>query len=770
MFGSAVPAGKLTLSPPPPPPGCQEIRISGAWIQFAKLTVAAGEMTPFPYIKGVTGCIAMIVEIVELVGKNNEDLQDLAESIGMTIRIIRETVEAHGDTSVTRFHDVCVELQKYLESLIAELNITRCKLKSKKRFLTTKKVSGVIDGYKQRVNDIKADYLVLVTTNSRLAMSEMQDALSATITQAMETAICSLSEIQRAHAAQMCEKFQDLKGYYKRQVRELFPGDIYIGKLVSPSRHDSALEYQDRYCTVECSSTAKIIRVYQHPTDTNEEAILKQFNEVANALINIKHPNIAQIFGICRSPNFPAIIFHGSTQIPFNDYECNLTAKQIIPFYIQLYYDLKSLSEYLSRHVPHNSHSMADEHDVYLNEHGQIVMTVAATYVIGVFITHIHEAPIRYWFDWQSPIEESLPSQINRWSSSLTLQKDSLCNAYDAIKCITEIPAPQTLGPQDTPYAPGSVLTSHGGTLVGKVPIMLDEWVVKWIGENGGTTTTLFSSTSNGIIMVPLPYASTQFYSADICLHSFDGMLDSWIAQASQLQSCICSRGHIDNDRLSLIVYTEFCLHVSPERDCDPFHLCNTFMAEDHHMLSVSITTPSIDYLTNKVSQPVFTWYDTDSEISPVEVEQVFGVKLDVSEYLGILPMSKILLTTISELNADYGFDPACGGTDICKYFGWPLMEILNDSTGDWIPLHGTVSESASVMSDGRYQTLSEVTISPLENAPEGEHAGKASTTTGIATAAQTIDQKLKHGSQAFIIMFIVISAILLSFVVQTYM
>ncbi|KAK0193256.1 hypothetical protein F5146DRAFT_1133924 [Armillaria mellea] len=293
----------------------------GAWIQFAKLTAAAGEMAPFPYIKGVAGCVATILEVIEQAGKNNEDLQDLAESIGTTIRIIKETVEAHGDTSATRFRDVCVDLQTYLESLIAELDTTRRKMKCKRimQFLTTKKVSGVIDGYKQRVNDIRANHLVLVTTDSRLAISQMHDALNAT----------------REHATRIYGRLQNPTGYYKGQVRELFPGDIYITKPVSPSRGDSALEYQDRYGTVECSSTAKIIRVYQHSPD-NDEDILKRFDEVAEALIDLKHPNIAQIFGICRSPNFRAIVFHGSTQISFHDYESNLTAKQIIPFYIQL--------------------------------------------------------------------------------------------------------------------------------------------------------------------------------------------------------------------------------------------------------------------------------------------------------------------------------------------------------------------------------------------------------------------------------------------------
>ncbi|KAK0193249.1 hypothetical protein F5146DRAFT_997866 [Armillaria mellea] len=181
----------------------------GTWIQFAKLTAAAGEMAPFPYIKGVAGCIATILEVIEQAGKNNEDLQDLAESIGTTIRIIKETVEAHSDTSVTHFHDV--------------------KSKRIMQFLTMKKVSGIINGYKQ---------------------------------------------------------------YYKGQVGELFLGDIYIGDLVSPSGHDSALGYHDRYGTVECSSTAKIIHVYQHSPD-NEGAIL----EAPKHHTNLWYLQIAKISG-----------------------------------------------------------------------------------------------------------------------------------------------------------------------------------------------------------------------------------------------------------------------------------------------------------------------------------------------------------------------------------------------------------------------------------------------------------------------------------------
>ncbi|PBL04534.1 hypothetical protein ARMGADRAFT_1022931 [Armillaria gallica] len=147
------------------------------------------------------------------------------------------------------------------------------------------------------------------------------------------------------------------------------------------------------------------------------------------------------------------------------------------------------------------------------------------------------------------------------------------------------------------------------------------------------------------------------------------------------------------------------------------------------------------------MSWPVFTWYDADSEISSVEVEEVFSINLKVSVYSPVLqPTSKTVLTTIPELNANHGFDPVQGGADVCKYFGWPLMEILNGSTGGWMPLHDSVSESASVTSDNRNQTLSELTVSSLEIELEGEHAGKALTRIEITTPVPMRDQKLYHG------------------------
>ncbi|KAK0443637.1 hypothetical protein EV421DRAFT_1804982 [Armillaria borealis] len=92
-----------------------------------------------------------------------------------------------------------------------------------------------------------------------------------------------------------------------------------------------------------------------------------------------------------------------------------------------------------------------------------------------------------------------------------------------------------------------------------------------------------------------------------------------------------------------------------------------------------------------------------------LQVEDIFIVEVVSHEFKArwgsVLP--RMVPLTIPELNAEHGFDPACEGADVCEYFGWPLLEILDSSTGEWI-LNGTISGSASVISDSPDQVLSE--------------------------------------------------------------
>ncbi|KAK0496675.1 hypothetical protein EDD18DRAFT_172073 [Armillaria luteobubalina] len=317
------------------------------WIQIAKVTATVGEMAPLPYIKGAAGCAAMVLEAIEKAGKNDGDLQGLAENIGTTMAIIKEIIEAHGITSAMYFHDICADFQTYLENLLSELNNIQHSLERKRfhRYLKTRKVADTINGFKQRMNDIKANYVVSLMTDARLEMPETRDILSTQITDATEASRLKITSTVNAQSCHIIDEIRSLretqrevrehtslilrqnkKGYLKGEVRDLVPGDIYL--LETEPR-----DHRHGYCTVESSSTVKLIRVYQRHIG-NEEDIMKQLDHDIDVFIRPRHPNIAQVFGVCRSPNLPAIIFHGSMRVPVGKYLDNLPVQDLIPFYV----------------------------------------------------------------------------------------------------------------------------------------------------------------------------------------------------------------------------------------------------------------------------------------------------------------------------------------------------------------------------------------------------------------------------------------------------
>ncbi|PBK71105.1 hypothetical protein ARMSODRAFT_1083362 [Armillaria solidipes] len=206
-----------------------------------------------------------------------------------------------------------------------------------------------------------------------------------------------------------------------------------------------------------------------------------------------------------------------------------------------------------------------------------------------------------------------------------------------------------------------------------------------------------------------------------------DEIVKSWIAQTSKLDSCLRSRGYGDDLGARIIEDVVFDIQFFPKENWysgngwdsddssygdDSFcHICN---AKDryHHAVSLSITAPVIDYETNTLKSWPVVSCSRVCGMDSLKEEDIFTV--EVGGYMlqtqwGCLRES-MLRSTIPELNAEHGFDPACDGADVCEYFGWPLLEFYDSSTGEWIPNH-TVSQSSgpsSVTSDNTGPILSE--------------------------------------------------------------
>ncbi|KAK0472746.1 hypothetical protein IW261DRAFT_1506717 [Armillaria novae-zelandiae] len=713
-----------------------------ACLKIAKLTAAAGEMAPFPFIKGAAQCVVVILETIESAVKNRKDLQELAESIVTTLVVVRDTVIDHGPTSALCFKDFCLDFQTFLSDLLSKLN-NESKSRGIRRLLKAKKISEEISAYRQRVQAAKEDFLIHTTTMTQLTLSDVHNDVTmgfSTLTGSMASERNVISTIKdnieeiRTLGAQQSEEIKDIstrlhgsqqRSLYKGSVLDIIPGDIQIIKAVThSSRNFCTVTYKDSYCTIENSNSQKMIREYIAQGNSREGA-MEKLDQALDFLMKQRHPNLLQIFGVCRSPDFPAIIFHDTTLIPYHQYYNkfhDLPVIQVIQFFSELFQDLQSISDVLpmenyrpSGSIKIYSIFLTDiEAQVCVNKHGKLVFGDLLQY------GRYHLGPLLMFYKQQNGTGK-YQVWYNAYQSGDPLhtgQGIPNFNCYEFQPLQYKLkgqsdPAYCSSDPKDF-YAPGSVLynlesedpSSLHQVLVGRTqpPLHWWDWEIVWHIESSQEQVTNFSSSfDNGPVSIKFSWNNIIRNSTIyICMPWKDSkaIVKSWIAQCDDLQLYI-----IMNVRFYIeIILMDF-------EDNDKFcHICNT-KDQYHDALSLTITAPVIDYDTNTFkSWPVVSCSQVCS-MDPLEERDILSVRVRYSEtktQWRFEESDHMAHLTIPELNTKHGFDPVCHGADVCKHFGWPLFEYLDPSTGEWTP-NDTVSQESSGLSSVISDNIDEI-------------------------------------------------------------
>ncbi len=120
-------------------------------------------------------------------------------------------------------------------------------------------------------------------------------------------------------------------------------------------------------------------------------------------------------------------------------------------------------------------------------------------------------------------------------------------------------------------------------------------------------------------------------------------------------------------------------------KDCQ---LSDTFMAEQPTVY-ISISAPCTDQKTGKIYPPAISFcIDSDPAhlLSRVEVEEMLGVEITLETWWWECMLPQKQLSTIKEINALCGFDPALRGTDICAYFDLLQLQLSScQETGEQV-------------------------------------------------------------------------------------
>ncbi|SJL12463.1 uncharacterized protein ARMOST_15890 [Armillaria ostoyae] len=769
-------------------------------LKIAKLTAAAGEMAPFPFIKGAAQCVVLVLEVIESAGKNEKDLQELAERIVATLVVVRDTAIKHGPTSASCFKDVCLDFQTHMIDLHSKLNSGCRDQRGIWQYLRAKKVSDDINNLRQRVQAIQDSFLIRTTTMTQFALCDVHNDITtgfSTLTGSVEASernitstikdgieeICTLGARQSEDMQNLAARLQGSRqrGLYKGSVWDIIPGDIHIIEPVTRSLTKCrVVRYQDSYCTIENSDTRKVIRKYQASSD--REDAMEQLDQALDFFMKQGHPNLPQIFGVCRSPDLPAIIFllHGTTRVPYSRYIDGLSATRFVKFYFDLFQDLQSVSEDLPmesyRYSGDRLYSVYglvseiandflcviivlknnEEEQVYVNKYGKLVfgdLLCYTHYYLGPFDLSYTQDHGRYSLRRGTGSRASpklLHSQASKWMLSSSSRKEDLQTRYEVIAFghdrsagnvmswtqtfdrhrlqppqykLNGRPDPAYRCPDPKFYAPGSILCnlqdlfSPRRVLVGRARPPPHGW--KWdisLRKGSSWEEVVNLSFDNGSVSIKLSWDDVirnSMISIHTCSEDSDEIVKSWIAQTSKLDSCLRSRGYAGNLEACIAEDVYFDILFSPKEgeDNNFCHICNA-KDRSHHALSLSITAPITDYDTNTIKSLPTVSCSRVCGMDSLKEEDIFTIRVEGDELQtkwGWL-LKHTVRSTIPELNAEHGFDPARDGADVCEYFGWPLLEILDSSTGEWI-LNGTTSQSsgpASVIPDNTSPILSQ--------------------------------------------------------------
>lgn len=145
-----------------------------ASLQVASLVEASG----IPYVEKLAGVAVAVIKLLEKKAKNKEDVKELCESITNTVDVIETLVSMHGERGAAYFKDICTEMERYLTGIADDLKDAQRKHRGIQGFLNINKFQDTIQGYRKRVDDLKADLLIHITGDSMLALIEIHHMLT----------------------------------------------------------------------------------------------------------------------------------------------------------------------------------------------------------------------------------------------------------------------------------------------------------------------------------------------------------------------------------------------------------------------------------------------------------------------------------------------------------------------------------------------------------------------------------------------------------------
>ncbi|KIJ26357.1 hypothetical protein M422DRAFT_272599 [Sphaerobolus stellatus SS14] len=254
--------------------------------QIAELAAAAGELLPFPYLKGAALVVLQMLKPIQQFRRNREDFEALTVSITNLLQIIHEEVSKNGEYTLLSdsFEEQCKNFNSCLQHITDDLSTLSDSSNSKfyVKYLTADRVKDRLAGYQKEIEDLRINFMFRNSVNTRMTLSVLQPSTHLNI---------SIRIIS--------------------QFRQIPLGDI---EIVHRQSENSSSSCEEWLVHVSDGSRTKMARVYKGTR------AIERWKEEIKWHSQIRHPYVLQLFGLFSYNDNRGLIFQNDLCISYDQY------------------------------------------------------------------------------------------------------------------------------------------------------------------------------------------------------------------------------------------------------------------------------------------------------------------------------------------------------------------------------------------------------------------------------------------------------------------
>ncbi|KIJ42292.1 hypothetical protein M422DRAFT_254698 [Sphaerobolus stellatus SS14] len=279
----------------------------GEWISHAmkaaKITAEAAKMVPVagPFIEGGVNIFCVILEPLQQMKDNKEDFRELIQVLTIFLETLQQAVSAvpQSQPSVD-FQRICLDFKSLMDRLLKDHTqfVAASHSRPIKQYLRSGQIKGMISKYQKDANVLKEKLTAYCLVSTHLQVQLLVDGVASTGASPGRAVDEDVSV------------FEDFHEFKRGDIR--FQGEIKHNRIWSFRRAVPAHPFKEHHASALVYGTPHRTTVRVFEGDESKEHL----KALLRYLAPLRHDNIVQIMGFCKSQFMRAVIFYEELQPP----------------------------------------------------------------------------------------------------------------------------------------------------------------------------------------------------------------------------------------------------------------------------------------------------------------------------------------------------------------------------------------------------------------------------------------------------------------------